>query len=91
MGRPSKLTPERQEAILGFIRAGVPNLHAAQLAGICESTFYHWLELAKPGEDGEAPDPRYLEFSECVKEGRGRLHQIEPRGDPPRRDRIVGN
>ena len=36
MGRPSKLTTERQEAILGFIRAGVPNVHAAQLSGISE-------------------------------------------------------
>ena len=68
MGRPSKLTPERQKAICGFIAAGVPNVNAAQLSGICEATFYHWLKLAEPGEDGEDPDPRYLEFSECVKD-----------------------
>ena len=65
MGRPSKLTPERQEAILGFIRAGVPNVHAAQLSGISETTFYEWLSKAQ-GKT-EKHDARYPEFSESLK------------------------
>ena len=66
MGRPSKLTPERQEAILGFIRAGVPNVHAAQLPGISETTFYEWLSKAQ-GKT-EKNDARFPEFSESLKE-----------------------
>ena len=67
MGRPSKLTPERQEAILGFIRAGVPNVRAAQLSGISERTFYNWLERAEP-EEGEEPEKEYLQFLQAIKE-----------------------
>ena len=66
MGRPSKLTPERQEAILGFIRAGVPNVRAAQLSGISETTFYEWLSKAQ-GKT-EKNDARFPEFSESLKE-----------------------
>ena len=66
MGRPSKLTTERQEAILGFIRAGVPNVHAAQLSGISETTFYEWLSKAQ-GKT-EKNDARFPEFLESLKE-----------------------
>ena len=56
----------RQEAILGFIRAGVPNVHAAQLSGISETTFYEWLSKAQ-GKT-EKNDARFPEFLESLKE-----------------------
>jgi transposase len=42
MGRPSKLTEDRQETICEALRKGVSIEGACQLAGIGESTFYSW-------------------------------------------------
>lgn len=42
MGRHTKLTPERQEAILDGIRAGLTIDRACQRAGISHATYYNW-------------------------------------------------
>lgn len=44
MGRPSKLTEERQKTICDLIRAGNTRECAAGCAGIGRTTFFRWLE-----------------------------------------------
>jgi hypothetical protein len=61
-GRPSKLTPERHEKIVGLIKAGNYKETAAQCCGIGERTLYDWLER---GANGRKP---YSQFSRDVKE-----------------------
>lgn len=62
MSRPTKLTPEVRETIVEAIRKGVPARHAAQLAGITESTFHNWISSGKVAKSG-----RFLEFLESIK------------------------
>lgn len=72
-GRPSKLTPERAELIVGMVAKGMPLSTAAAKAGVGESTFFHWLA------QGEHPKGRnarmYAEFRDrvyrAVKEAEG--------------------
>lgn len=66
MGRPSKLTPETQAAIVEAIEGGNYPDVAAQLVGIQPSTYYAWMER---GRAGESP---YLEFSEAVTRARAK-------------------
>lgn len=43
-GRPTKLTPARQQRICDAIRLGATHLLAAQASGIDERTFYRWMD-----------------------------------------------
>jgi len=63
-GRPAKLTPEVQEAILKVIRSGGTYAAAARYVGVTETTLYEW--LAK-GRDGLQP---YATFAEAVEKAR---------------------
>ena len=67
MARKSKLTPWRHRRIIGYIKNGVPNVHACQLVGIDESTFYKWLKRAVPTEENPQPEARYIQFFQSVK------------------------
>ena len=58
----TKLTPERQERICGFIRAGNYAVVAAGCSGITEGTYYHWLKLAEKAKSGI-----YYQFSQSIK------------------------
>lgn len=58
MARPSKLTNEVAERILGVVRLGNRRVTAAQTAGVGEATLYRWLA---------DPRPRYREFRESVE------------------------
>lgn len=60
MGRPSKLTPEVQAAIVKGVRAGNYPEIAAQSQGIHRATFFAWMER---GRTGEAP---YSDFRDAV-------------------------
>lgn len=60
-GRPTSLTPEVLAVIVDAVRKGNYFRTAAQLAGICERTFYSWQER---GLKGEEP---YSEFLHAVK------------------------
>jgi hypothetical protein len=62
MSRPSKLTPETLEKLIRALRAGNDQKVAAELAGIGETTFYRWMELAQ--EPNAKKD--YREFRESV-------------------------
>jgi hypothetical protein len=63
MARPSKLTPEITERICMAIRAGNYAKVAAAMAGIGETTYYKWLEMA------ELPNAKkeYKEFRESIE------------------------
>src|SRR5262249_29102627 len=78
-GRKSKLTPERQEKILGALLAGNLFSTACRYAGIAEQTGYEWLAR------GEGKDPRgrtkatvYAKFAEAVRgaEARAEVHAV---------------
>ncbi len=57
-GRPTKLTPEVQEAICKALERGEVHVHAAEHGGISETTYYEWRTR---GEEGEQPFAEFLE------------------------------
>lgn len=64
MGRPTKLTAEVQDRIVGALRAGSYQETAARYAGISPKTFYEWMNR------GESDDPEqtlFREFREAVE------------------------
>jgi transposase len=63
MGRTLKLTEEVQDKICVAIRLGNDKKVAAALAGVSETTFYRWLEMA------ELPNAKkeYREFRESIE------------------------
>jgi hypothetical protein len=63
MGRTLKLTLETQDKICVAIRLGNDKKVAAALAGVSETTFYRWLEMA------ELPNAKkeYREFRESIE------------------------
>lgn len=66
VGRPSKFTPERRDAIVDAIRNRIPYEYAAEANGICEDTLYEWLSIAKRHRR-ENIDSEYTKFSEDIK------------------------
>lgn len=58
----SKLTPELQDKIIKYIKAGSYIKEACKAVGIGESTYYDWL---KWGKEDKKP---YSEFSELTKQ-----------------------
>jgi transposase-like protein len=68
IGRPTKLTPDLKERIVGAIRSGAYNETAAAFAGIAESTFYAWLANAqKDREANPEQGTDFTEFQEAVE------------------------
>ena len=63
MGRKTKLTPEITQQIAKYIEIGVPNKYAAQACGICEKTFYTWIEKAIKAKNG-----KYTQFLQSIKQ-----------------------
>ena len=66
MGRPTKLTPERHQQIIEYLRLGLTQEQAALAAGIHPGTLYRWLQR---GDDPTAP-PIYREFRDALKVAR---------------------
>jgi transposase len=62
VGRPTKLTAQVQERIVGMIEAGSYAEPAARAAGISASTFYSWMERGELEEDGI-----FREFRDAIK------------------------
>jgi hypothetical protein len=60
MARPSALTPQVEERILGFLRLGNYIETACKAAGIHKDTFYEWMKRAR---SGKPEDDRYAEFA----------------------------
>lgn len=63
-GRPSKLTPERQERLVSALKAGASRIGAANFAGIGETTMRDWMRLAVD----DAADGEYRGFRRAVLE-----------------------
>jgi hypothetical protein len=57
-GRPTDCTPEKVAQICEFLRQGVSQECAATSAGLCERTFYVWLEK---GREGVEPYVQFLQ------------------------------
>jgi hypothetical protein len=58
MARPTRLTPEVQEAVCEAIRHGATYQAAAEAAGIAYSTFNEWHKDIRP---------KYVKFSEAIR------------------------
>ncbi len=74
-GRPSKLTPEVQEAFTTAISIGTPYALAARYAKISEEVVYHWMRLGRQEalrrDQDIDPDPTqemFLTFLRAVEE-----------------------
>jgi hypothetical protein len=63
-GRNPKLTPRVHKAIVERIKGGATNLVAAQASGICEKTFYNWLEN---GRNATNEKDIYFQFLQDVE------------------------
>ena len=62
MGRPSKLTPERQEKLVEAIQAGNYYTSACAYAEIAYSNFRQWMIKGEAEESG-----KYRDFHEAIK------------------------
>ena len=65
-GRPTKLTPELQAAIVADVEAGNYGETAAALSGIDRATFYRWMAV---GKNGEQP---YRDFFDAITRARAK-------------------
>ncbi len=52
-GRPSRLTPERADAIIDAMREGATVKAAAEAAGVGRRTVYDWLERGREQPHGQ--------------------------------------
>lgn len=66
VGRPTKFTPERRASIISDISRRIPYRLAAEANGICEATFFDWMNTAKVHQL-EGIDSDYTRFSESIK------------------------
>ena len=74
VGRPSKLTPERAQAIALAVSEGHYLQHAAAAAGVARSTVHSWLARGRTarkrlggGGDPKPDDGPYLDFLDTVE------------------------
>ena len=65
MGRHCKLTPELQDKIITYIKAGNYAKVACKASGICEDTFYDWIKKGENAKSG-----KFFGFSESIKRAR---------------------
>lgn len=62
-----KITQNIIQEISKYIEIGLPNRDAAQACGICEATFYNWIQRGQKAKKG-----LYLEFLESLKKANAR-------------------
>lgn len=68
--KPLLENEELIETLLNWLRLGLPNNEALQLAGIGTSTYYVWMQKAQDLETKKTPTKRdllYLDFRDSVK------------------------
>jgi len=70
MGRPTKLTPERQETICEAIRGGLCREEAAVAAGVARTTIQCWLAKGKEETEG-----LYRDFLTALQDAETSLEQ----------------
>jgi len=61
-GRPSKLTPQLNNKLLGLIRIGTPMETACRACGLDYVTVREWIRRGK-GEHERSPTPEYVNFA----------------------------
>lgn len=66
IGRPSKFTPERRDAIIDAIAHRIPYQMAAEANGICVDTLYEWFKIGRQHQR-DGIDSEYTIFSEGLK------------------------
>src|SRR5438128_12005230 len=69
-GRPLgsiSLTPETQETILAFIRAGCFDHVAAEAAGISARTLYDWIARGEGRHPSRRPTAKLRDFAQAVR------------------------
>lgn len=82
-GRRTKLTAERTERIVKYVRAGAFPWVAAQAVGVGRTTFYRWMQ---EGEDPDAPKAK-REFRDQVLQAKAEARiaaEIEARRIDPK-------
>ena len=77
MARPSKLTPETQQAIINALNSGNWIETAAHYAGIATATLYNWLDRGRiereridADEEPNESEAQFVEFLEAVEKSR---------------------
>lgn len=77
LGRPTALTPDTKERLLGLLRVGVPATHAAQACGIHQASYFNWMnrgqdaaDLRDQGEHVPEREQWYLDFFEAATRAR---------------------
>ena len=68
-GRPTKLTAEVHQAIVGLLRRGATLKDAALSQGVAHSTVLEWMARGECTDPDRAPEPRYAAFAEDVRQG----------------------
>jgi transposase-like protein len=90
MTRPSKLTPERAQAIVASVVNGATQSAAARAAGVGETTLYAWLRRGEDALDAvtdetldplerlqfvESSERLYAEFRQAMTHAQGTIEQ----------------
>lgn len=65
-GRPTKLTPETQEAVCNLLKIGATRRDAALAAGVSEPVLYLWLQRGRSDREARRRT-RFVEFLEAVE------------------------
>lgn len=66
-GRPTKLTPGLEHAIVTAVTGGVPYLQAAMLAGVCNGVALEWRERGEGRHPTRPSTPLYAAFADAIK------------------------
>jgi transposase len=75
MGRPTKLTPQRIEAIAELVRNGNYLVVAAEAAGVSDAAVYKWLERGSRDEERDQ-DSLYFQFREAIQRAQAEAEQV---------------
>lgn len=75
MGRPTKLTPEIQDAICKAVEVGLRPDEAGPLVGVAPSTVREWLERGR-GEHPTRASAPYAAFAAAVEASQAKLRQV---------------
>lgn len=72
MGRPSKLTPETQAAIVAAVEEGNYPEVAAESEGVNGRTYYRWMQQ---GESDAPEDEPYRQFRQAITRARAKAER----------------
>ena len=73
IGRPSKLTPAVQEAIVEGVRLGMSLSSAAERVGVAAATANDWMRRGEGRHRQKPPTPSFVAFAAAVKRAEAEL------------------